>query len=115
MITVSISNDFLVIDRPTGAPTTDQEGLERDCATIMEELQKLSTSGCRISDPAVSLDMQNSMVTLEVEAAGEDFDDALSVAESCFRSAIHAAGGFTPTWDVEKTAQRAERRVPEYA
>jgi hypothetical protein len=86
----------------------DVDTIQKHVSLVMEELVKLSHTDCGISDPAVSLDLSDNTVIIEVIAFGDGFDETVTMADSCIRSAIHSAGGSTPTWNVEKRSQRAE-------
>lgn len=86
----------------------DVETIQEHVGLVMEELVKLSLTDCGIADPAVSLDLSDNTVVIEVLAFGDGFDETVAAADSCIRAAIHSAGGATPTWNVEKRSQRAE-------
>lgn len=86
----------------------EAEPIDEQLGAVMDELVKLADGNCGISDPAISYDSERKLVTIEVVAENEDFDDAVLTANSCIRSAIHAAGGATPGWAVEKRSQKAE-------
>ncbi|MCW2736111.1 hypothetical protein [Nocardioides sp.] len=102
MISIDVTVDLNVrIDE-------DAEPIDEQLGAVMEELVKLADSDCGISDPAVSYDSDLRLVTIEVVAESDDFDDAVVTADSCIRSAIHAAGGATPGWTVERLSQKAE-------
>ncbi len=103
MISIGFSIDLLAT--PIGSEPIP---LVEEVDLVMEHLVDLVESGCGVTDPAVSLDETTNVVSVEVQVVGEDFDDAVQLASSCVRSAIHAAGGHTPGWTVEQTSQRAE-------
>lgn len=99
-MTVSVDTvaEFLVVS---------DVGVEAECAAIMDELVSLAATGCGISDPAVSLDAASNVMSVELTAVGESFDAAVELADSCARTAIHAAGVATPRW--EPPVQRSRR------
>lgn len=100
--TVGLSGEFTVRH-------ISREQLEAQCGTVMEALLELEGTGCGITSSAVSLDLATFTVTIEVEATGEDFDEAVAVADSCIRSAIHKAGGATPDgWDYQQQQRHAQ-------
>ena len=82
--------------------------LEAEVDLIMENLVGLVDTECGIKDPAISLDEANNLVTIDVTVEAVDFEAAVELASSCIRSAIHAAGGHTPDWNVEQRRQHAE-------
>ena len=75
---------------------------------LMAELVALVDSGCGITDPAVSVDLEKGQAVVELVAAGDSFDDAVALADSSVRTAAHAAGWNTAGWEVTKQSQRAE-------
>jgi hypothetical protein len=64
---------------------------------VMKELLELEECA-PVCDSAVSLDLSEPSITLEVGAYGDDCESALSEALSAIRAAIHAAGGSIPNW-----------------
>lgn len=76
---------------------------------LMDELVNLAGTDCGISDPAVSIDLGKGQALIELVASAATFDEAVAVADSCVRSAAHAAGWSTAHWTVAKNSQRAER------
>lgn len=75
------------------------EVLGSHVSLVMEELAKLvSVDGSQISDPALSLDAAERTVVVELEALGDTYPAAANIGLSAIRTAIHAAGGFTPNW-----------------
>jgi hypothetical protein len=86
----------------------DSMPLDEELNRVMEELVRLSATDCGIDDPALSHDANLGMVTVEVTVTAEDFDKAVETADACIRTAIHAAGGHTPGWNLEKRSQHAE-------
>ncbi len=82
--------------------------LEAHCGVVMAELVKLVDSDCGIFDPSVSLDLTDNSVLIEVSGEGETFEEAAERVDSCIRTAIHAAGGFTPEWSLAPKSKSAE-------
>jgi hypothetical protein len=79
-------------------PSQTDEMLRAEVQRIMDELLVLEAAGCKIADTALSLDLVNDRVEVELLSWGEGFDEAAMNANSCLRAAIHAAGGSTPDW-----------------
>jgi hypothetical protein len=63
---------------------------------VMNELLKLENEF--ISDSDVSASLTDHEVEITVVARADDFDEARKLADSTIRTAIHAAGGSTPSW-----------------
>jgi tRNA threonylcarbamoyladenosine modification (KEOPS) complex Pcc1 subunit len=74
---------------------------------VMEALLKEEAS-CAIQDSAVSLNLADGLITLELVAEGADTSEAVAVAMSAIRAAIHAAGGSTPDWPTHDDVMRLE-------
>lgn len=74
---------------------------------LMTELLALERVGS-VADSAVSLDLDNRRVEIEVIGLGPSFDEAAETADAAIRSAIHAAGGATPGWVVVTQEKHAE-------
>lgn len=81
------------------------EDLDAHLDTLMTAM--LNQEGADLRDSDVSAVLAEGLVTISVAAAGLDFDDAAARADSCIRSAIHAAGGSTPTWQRIESNSRA--------
>lgn len=75
---------------------------------LMEELVALVDTDCAITDPAMSADFAKSRLTIELVAEAPNFDEAVALADSCVRSAAHAAGWNTHDWGLTKQSQSAE-------
>jgi hypothetical protein len=59
----------------------------------------------------MSASLTDGLVEISVVGEAEDFDEALKLADSTIRAAIHAAGGNTHTWitpTLSPTSQHAE-------
>lgn len=74
---------------------TTPEELERDCKVIMDTLLALEKCDGNVSDGAVSTDLAERIVEIEVVGHGQTFEQARRNAESAVRSAIHKTGGGT--------------------
>ena len=88
------------------AATRDE--LERDYPAIMNALLTMEAGGCTIRDAAVSVDLGQRKLTIEVVALGEDIDDAMAVALACIRTAIHEVGGDTRDDDFRLSKKAGE-------
>jgi hypothetical protein len=107
---VSVSVQFQVtigVAESEGDQHDIHDSLEAHLDDIMEHLVTLADTGCEIADPAIALDESTNSVTFELLSTGDDFDSAVETARACIRSAIHAAGGFTPTWDTQRSQHAA--------
>jgi len=98
MVTISAHREFVV----SGDPDDDVDG---HTDRFMEELLALEDD--KLTDSAVGVDLGTGLVEIEVTARGETFEEALSIADAAIRTAIHAAGGMTPNWQVTQIAQHA--------
>lgn len=78
----------------------DAEGLEQAAGQLMDELLALEKAGCGIHSSAVSVDLADRTVEVEVSVDHDDEETARAVSQSCIRAAIHATGGGTAGWDV---------------
>ena len=76
----------------------DRDSLVTQVDGVMQALLDLEEVDLRLSDSGVSLDMDAMLVVIDVDVAGEDYQDCVSHALSAIRTAIHAAGGSTPEW-----------------
>lgn len=81
------------------------EDLDLHLDTLMAAM--LDQEGADVRDSDVSAVLAEGLVTISVAAAGPDFDAAAARADACIRSAIHAAGGNTPTWRRIESDSRA--------
>jgi hypothetical protein len=100
MTTYNVSGVFTVTDM-------DRNQLEVAAGKLMEQLLALEDAGCGIHSSAVSADLGASRVAVEVSIDAESEKVALSVAQSCMRAAIHAAGGATSDWEKAPTRVNA--------
>jgi hypothetical protein len=86
-----------------GERTPTPEELQIFLDAVMDEMLKLNedaTIGARGSDGHVEI---------EATVEAEEFDGAVAKGSSLIRSAIHAAGGYTPGWDIEWCEARASK------
>lgn len=88
-VTVAIARSFKVT-------RISREQLEEQGDGLMRALLDLECSG--ISDPAVSWDLGESIVDIEIESTGESFKAAEEAGVAAIRAAIHTVGGATPNW-----------------
>ncbi len=84
------------------------DALEAAAGQLMDELLALETAGCGIHSSAVSLDLDDHVVEIEVSVDHDDEETAQAVGQSCIRAAVHAAGGGTASWDVAPEQVEAE-------
>jgi hypothetical protein len=87
----------------------DEDGLDAHTDLVMEELLKLEDEN--VSDSDISAILAQSEVSVTVVAIAMTFDDAVQLADSTIRAAIHAAGGSTPRWKTpvfDPTSSEAE-------
>jgi hypothetical protein len=74
--------------------------LDSHTDVVMEELLKLESEF--VTDADVSVDLKECFVEVSVVATAKSFDEAVEIADSAIRTAIHAAGGSTPRWHAVK-------------
>lgn len=85
--------------------SSSQEQFDHHTDHVMDELVALEND--HISDADVSVNLRDRIVEISLVAGAEDFDAAAQLADSCIRSAIHAAGGGTPDWSaIESTSKQ---------
>jgi hypothetical protein len=102
MIRVKLTKSFTV---------TSDTGLDAHTDAVMDELMTLEECTEGISDSDMNMSLTNGEVEISVLATADDFDEALKLADSTIRAAIHAAGGNTHTWitpTLSPTGQHAE-------
>lgn len=73
--------------------------LERHLGRVMEELVDLEGHNDHMTDPAIGADVSAGEVELELEIKADSPANALDEALAILRTAVHAAGGFTGSWD----------------
>jgi hypothetical protein len=107
---------FLTVTTETAAEgdAEARSSLEEHLDQVMDELMRLE--GCRddVHDPGLSADFSGfPSVVVEVELLVDHDEDveALRIGDSVLRSAVHAAGGYTPRWGEQyKGGARYEQR-----
>ncbi|MEU6490402.1 hypothetical protein ABZ890_08410 [Streptomyces sp. NPDC046984] len=82
-----------------GATSSDEAAqiLDEHIDQVMDELLNLADCRGDVHDPSVGAELATGTVEIELTVDGKG-SAALDVAESVVRAAIHAAGGFTPSW-----------------
>lgn len=95
MVSVDVKWLFTI----TMADPSDDAALDDHVDQMMRQLLTLEDCDPRIADSAVGCNTATGEVEIELTAAGSSPADAMQLAESSLRAAIHAAGGFTPGWD----------------
>lgn len=73
--------------------------LEEEIERVVAELAALDDCKDELLDYAVSLNQEDDTVEFEVTVQADEPPEALSIAISCVRAAIHATGAGTPGWD----------------
>lgn len=94
-MTVSCQWQFLV------AQAEDRDALVTQVDGVMQALLDLEEVDQRLSDSGVSLDLGEMRVVIELDVAGDDYQECISHALNAMRTAIHAAGGATPDWPAD--------------
>lgn len=97
MVTIDVQWCFTVSIVDLGG--AEEENLDGHIDRVMQQLLALEACDSRITDSAVGLNGVTGEVEIELSASGTSPADALSTAEASVRSAIHAAGGYTPDWE----------------
>ena len=99
-MTVSRQWQFLV------AQAEDQDLLVTQVNGVMPALLDLDEVDERLSDSSVSLDLGEVRVVIEVDVAGDDYEERVRRALGAIRTVIDAAEGATPDWppDVSRPA-----------
>jgi hypothetical protein len=78
---------------------------------VMDALVELEECSDALEDADLSAVIAERTVTIAIVGSGATFDEAVAVADSAIRSAIHAAGGSTPVWEApvfDPTSSAAE-------
>lgn len=65
---------------------------------IMMSLLDRETSDQRLSDAAVSVDLDTGTVLVGMSVAGDDYEESVSYALAAIRGAVDAAGDATAMW-----------------
>jgi hypothetical protein len=83
--------------------------LEQHLDELMNELLKLEKCNADVHDPSVGATLSTGAVEIELAVDLPAADEAVKRSRHIVRTAIHAAGGFTPRWDeVAETATAVE-------
>ena len=90
METVRVSVSFFV---------TGEMDLDNHLDQVMSALMDIEAADQRISDSDYVATVKTGFVRINSSATESTFDEAAAVAMATIRSAIHAAGGFTPGWE----------------
>ena len=97
MTTTGITWRFTVT--AVGASSEDMENLlDAHTDALMDELLKLEECNPMIHDPSVGAELSTSTIDI-LMLVNAPVDDAVKISRDVVRTAIHAAGGFTPGWD----------------
>ena len=82
----------------------DPDELDRHLEDIQDQLLELGADDATVSATLASGDVE---ISVTVEAS--TLDEATERGSSVIRTAIHAAGGFTPNWSVEWLSVHTDR------
>jgi len=82
----------------------DPDELERHLEEIQDQLLELDAA-----DATVSAVLASGEVEISVTVEAPTVDEAAKKGSSVIRTAIHAAGGFTPNWSVEWLSVHTDR------
>lgn len=66
---------------------------------VVQELAKLDACTAALLDFSADSDASDDSADLAVTVEADSLEEALSLGQSCIRSAIHATGAATPGWD----------------
>lgn len=80
-----------------GADQLSEQYLEDHLERLQEELLKLEDCNDDVHDSGVGGSLASGEVEIEL-SVDRPLDEAVSRARHVVRTAIHAAGGFTPSW-----------------
>lgn len=74
-----------------------REEIDEQTDQIMDELVELEDD--YLLDSSVAVDLDERLVEITVTVGGvEDYDEAVALADTKIRTALHASGGSTPIW-----------------
>lgn len=90
METVRVSVSFYV---------TGEIDLDIHLDQVMTALMAIEAADNRISDSDYVATVKTGFVRINSSAHANSFDEAAAIAMATIRTAIHAAGGFTPGWE----------------
>ena len=89
------------------ADAGSQLDLDAHTDLVMEALMDLENE--TVFDSDVSVNISTNTVWISIAASGDTFEEASACADACIRTAIHAAGGHTPSWgQVQFTTSKSE-------
>ena len=69
------------------------------CFSVLDALVEMTGSPILISEADLSLNFSDNCVSYEFTVNAGSLDEAKTLAGAAMRAAVHAAGGFTATWD----------------
>lgn len=75
--------------------------LERHLGHVMEELVKLEACDEFMQDPTIGGDVLKGLVEVDLEIKAKSPALAIDQALTSIRTAVHAAGGYTGSWDAD--------------
>ena len=73
--------------------------LDEQTDLVADHLVDLEESHPCLLDSTVATDLTAFTVEITVTVQANDYSEAIEVAESCIRTAIHSAGGNTSMWE----------------
>lgn len=88
-------------------PVGTEDAAERKCVLeqhlgrVMEELVELEGHNESMADPSIGADVPAGEVEVELEIRADSPANALDGALTIIRTAVHAAGGYTGSWDTK--------------
>ena len=83
--------------------TSGDADLSECVEQVMEPWAALEECHERLLDFALGMDLSTGTVEAEITVEADAVEEAVSLAVSSLRSAIHASGGLTPDWDTIPT------------
>ena len=97
-----MSRVMVQLNRTFTVSGLDGDLLDKHTDLVIQELLK-QEAFCGLFDSTVSADLGKRVVEIDVCAEADSFEDAVALADSCIRTAIHAAGGHTHDWRTTST------------
>ncbi|WP_415950022.1 helix-turn-helix domain-containing protein [Streptomyces sp. KLOTTS4A1] len=86
-----------------GSAQENADAMNAHLASVQEQLAALRECNPAIGSGHIEANLDTNKVTVQLTVYG-DRDDAVSLSRTVIRTAIHAAGGFTPEWDEDRPA-----------
>jgi hypothetical protein len=77
----------------------ERENFANHCFSVLDALGEMEDTNCGVSDADLSLNFGECRVTYSFIVDADTLDDAAQNATNIMRSAVHEAGGFTPSWE----------------